>query len=88
MKEVKMYKCSDNALFEDKEDARKHQARLDLEEEVNNFLNVALSKAADHSKSAKREVLMLLWPALEDYFTHKSNPAAAAPVMEEQEEGE
>lgn len=86
MKPVKMFECSDGALFKDEEEGQKHEDKLALKKEVDDFINTVMSAAAEHSKSSKRELLIPLWSELEDYFANKST--AAVPITDETGEGE
>ena len=92
MKEIKMLECSDGALFKDEEEGQKHEDKLALKKEVDDFLDTVMDKAASHTKSSKRDLLIPLWSALEDYFARKPVhgfvPTAAAPVTGEIGEGE
>ncbi len=89
MEEVTRYKCSDGAEFKSPGEGRKHEDKLALQKEVEDFIDTSTAAAA-HTKSAKRDLLIPLWPMLRDYFTHKPDheSTAAMPVAEEVGEGE
>lgn len=90
MEKVTRYKCSDGAEFKNPEEGQKHEDQLTLAKEVDDFLNASVSQTAGHTKSAKRDLLIPLWPILRDHFTHKPDheSTAAMPTAEEVGEGE